>query len=207
MQSDIFAPQHNSSAHAELCNALYEREIGTLVYSDDDASRLRRKLKSLPYYVKLAGWRLLDAQTPLELDTQNASWQVKQSLHPPKFTDPERLAAWLDRYSAPGLPIPLWQEDGDAVQVLLDTVDRVDYSQQRLHLNRWGWCSFSGTSLDQEPIHLLKPSKAVMSAACGGHRWNHQGRIAPRLLGLRELLLTSLIHWSDYTRAALVRER
>ncbi|WP_113905981.1 hypothetical protein [Aliidiomarina celeris] len=203
MQSDIFALKQHSSAHAELCNAIYERELNTLVYSDDNADRLRRKLRSLPYYVKLAAWRLLEADTPLILDLQNASWQAPQQSKPIISKPTQRFAHWIEQHVAPGLPLPVMVAQDFEWHVKLDSVDRVDYGQQRFHLNRWGWCSFLGDSLEQQSIRVLKPSKQSMSAACAGHRWSDHGRLAPNVLSLRELLLSSLIHWQNFTRATL----
>ncbi len=180
MQSNIFHLHQHNSQHAELCNAIYERELALLSYANDDAERLRRKLRSLPFYVKKAGWWLIHAQSPLELDPQNASWQAKQRASPPKQSAATPLIKWIDQHVAPGLPLPVLVRSNDFVQVRLDSVDRVDYDKQQLHLNRWGWCSFAGQSLSAEPILFLKPTPA---------------------LPLRELLLSALLYWPSFTQA------
>lgn len=201
MQSDIFYMHKHNSAHAELCNAIYERELALLSYANDDAERLRRKLRSLPFYVKKAAWWLIHTNSPLELDPQNASWQAKQRPNPPKQNAPVALSKWIDQHVAPGLPLPVLISNEDSIQVRLDSVDRVDYEGQRLHFNRWGWCAFTGESLSNEPICLLKPTPTIIGAACAGHRWNIHGRLAPAALPLRELLLSALLNWPNFTEA------
>lgn len=201
MQSNIFHLNPHNSLYVELCAALYERELTQLSYQEDNAETIRRKLRSLPFYVKKAAWLLLQAESPLTLDSQNASWLAPQKNKPPKLRSSNTLAKWLDLHVAPGLPLALlWQTEAYS-QVLVDTVDRIDYSNQKLHLNRWGWCSFQGESLSAEPIYLLKPTPTIMAAACAGHRWNQQGRLAPQPLSLRELLLTSLLSWPNFQQA------
>ncbi|MCO4320590.1 hypothetical protein [Aliidiomarina quisquiliarum] len=201
MQADIFHMQQHNSVHAELCNAIYERELALLTYANDDADRLRRKLRSLPFYVKKAAWWLIYTESPLVLDQQNASWQSNQRTKPPKQITATAMAKWIDLHVAPGLPLPVLVTNDEFVQVRLDSVDRVDYAGQRLHLNRWGWCSFSGETLSNESILLLKPTPTIVAAACAGHRWNEQGRLAPGALPLRELLLTALLSWPNFTKA------
>lgn len=201
MQADIFQMQKHNSVHAELCNAIYERELALLSYANDDADRIRRKLRSLPFYVKKAAWWLIYTESPLELDPQNASWQSAQRPRPPKQSSATVLSKWLDLHVAPGLPVPVLVQADDFVQVRLDSVDRVDYAGQRVHLNRWGWCSFGGQPLSEEPALLLKPTPTIITAACAGHRWNEQGRLAPAALPLRELLLSALLSWPNFTQA------
>ncbi|WP_126756621.1 hypothetical protein [Aliidiomarina taiwanensis] len=192
--------QAHNSAQAELCNAMYERELALLSYADDDAARIRRKLRSLPFYVKKAAWWLIEADSPLTLDTQNAGWQAKQRPRPPQ-PDPTHLPKWLEQHIAPGLPLPVEVTAGGKVHIRLDSVDRVDYANKRFHLNRWGWCAFTGASLAKEPIRVLKPTVTVMTAACAGHRWNNAGRLPPVALPLRELLLSAMLCWPKFTQA------
>src|SRR5690554_6635502 len=112
MQGDIFHMQAHNSAQAELCNAMYERELTLLSYADDDAARLRRKLRSLPFYVKKAAWWLVAADSPLTLDTQNAGWQAKQRPKPP-HPDATHLPTWLEQHIAPGLALPVKVSNND----------------------------------------------------------------------------------------------
>lgn len=196
----MFHMHTHNSAQAELCNAMYERELALLSYADDDAPRIRRKLRSLPFYVKKAAWWLVAADSPLTLDTQNAGWQAKQRPKPP-HSNATHLPHWIEQHIAPGLPLPVLLTHAGKVHIRLDSVDRVDYAAERFHLNRWGWCDFSGKSLANEPIVVLKPSPTIMTAACAGHRWNSAGRLPPTALPLRELLLSAMLCWPTFTQA------
>jgi len=75
-------------------------------------------------------------------------------------------------------------------------------ASDRLHLNKFGWFSKSGEYFEIVPKQtrylLLKPSKAVLIAACGGHQWTSKGRATPRALSLRELLLSTEIDWKSF---------
>ncbi|WP_111914056.1 hypothetical protein [Lysobacter sp. N42] len=200
MQTDIFSQTQHSEVFAELCCALYEREVTTLGYSSFDPARIKSRLKSLPFYIQKAAWGLIYSSSELKLDIQNASWQAKQSNKPPKKTTSSALATWIDKHVAPGLPLPVWVSQNDVVTVKLDSVDRIDYEQKRFHLNRWGWFHFNGEQLQEEDATctVLKPTKTIMGAAAAGHCWNHQGKLPPVALSLRELLLSTLLDWPNF---------
>ncbi|MCC5856427.1 MAG: hypothetical protein JJU10_12220 [Idiomarina sp.] len=197
-QRDIFDSNEQSSAHAELCSALYQRELTSLSYSDMDLARIQRRLRSLPFYITKAAWAVLQTPTPLLLDTQNASWQSDQSAKPPSTTAPATLEKWLDRHIAPGLPLPVLVYANNETVVAVDSVDRVDRDSRTLHLNKWGWFTYSGDSLDGELARVLKPTKKTVTAAVCGHRWSTHGKQIPQPLSLREFMLTSLFRWPDF---------
>lgn len=199
MQTDIFSQTQHSSAFAELCCALYEREISQLGYSEFDPARLKSRLKSLPFYIQKAAWGLLHSSSELKLDIQNASWQAKQLTKPPSV-DSHSIDSWVDQNIAPGLPLTVLVTQNHVTSVKLDSVDRIDYDKQQFHLNRWGWFNFSGSQIEQSDANcvVLKPTKKTVSAACAGHCWNDQGRLPPLSLSLRELLLTTLLDWPKF---------
>ncbi|MEW9799343.1 hypothetical protein [Alteromonas sp. CYL-A6] len=208
-QTDIFGHQSLSEGNgqpiAELCNALYERELASLAtHGPSQISLLRRRLSGLPYYVKRAAYELAHHQSPLEVDTHNASWQAKQAAKcPGKQPDSDKTADWFSQYAAPGLVVPVLITRLDNEHIELDSVDRVERDSLRLHTNKYGWFTFNGapeqTASANEPSRqLVKPSKATMTAACCGHSWNHKGRISPRALSLREMMLSFGINWKTF---------
>ena len=101
-----------------------------------------------------------------------------------------------------GLPVPVRLLRFDEEHIELDSIDRVQPENEMVHTNKYGWFTFDGVSQANNTdtdYMLLKPTKAVMSAACCGHRWNHKGRLAPRTLSLRELLLSTTVKWKKFT--------
>lgn len=212
-QSDIFQGGKQQFRYNELCNAIYERELQLLAQSSiTNASLLRKKLGSLSYYVRKAGLGLLDAaqdkHSPLELDTQNASWQAKQAIKCPASGSSDILSKWLTQFAKPGLPIPLHVGEIGFDWIVIDCIDRIDVQQKKLHLNEHGWFNFNGVYLEDSQLlkkYLLKPSKATMTAACCGHTWGHKGRTHPRTLTLREILLTSILNWQNFATPKLLK--
>lgn len=212
-QSDIFSLRSvshagSSAEFAELCNTLYESELKILAESSlDDARALKRRLGSIGHYVRRAAQALLVAahrpDNPLQFDVQNASWLSRQRPRPPipKLSP----ATWLQKHAQLAMPLPVLEklpaQQGAIESIRLDTVDEIDISGERIHLNQSGWFEFSG--LQENPdgkrqLQLLRPDKASMVAACAGHRWGPAGRLAPHPLSLRELLLTSTISWGGF---------
>lgn len=219
-QSDFL---HSHDQFAELCAALYERELHDLSWNGpDNAVFLKRRLASLPFYVRRAAHALLSMQrdaspgsNPLQLDIRNASWHARQARKPPagihmaaQSGQPgadSKLATWLRRHARLGLVMPLQVEQDQLYGVYLDSIDRIELERQAMaqpavHLNRHGWFSLDGQPLEQQHAHLLKPSRGVMSAACCGHQWSAAGRKAPRTLSLREVLLATTLQWPGFTR-------
>lgn len=225
-QSDFLQGQDQ---FAELCAALYERALHDLSWNGpDNATFLKRRLASLPYYVKHAAHALLNMQpaakagsNPLRLDIQNASWHSRQAAKPPLGVSitgehgsedvSKKLAKWLQLYLALGLVLPVQGEADRLHSVFLDSVDRIDSEAQRwpqpaLHLNRFGWFSFDGLPLEGQPARILKPTRTSIRAACCGHQWSAAGRKAPRTLSLREVLLATTLNWPAFTSVRALPE-
>lgn len=191
-------------AHAELCNALYERELMRLSQSAaGHPDYLARKLSSLPFHVRNAACNILHYPGILSLDSQNASWYHKQLARcPARRQQADPIIHFYQKMAKPGLIVPVYREQLTLEGIFLDSVDEVDEAEQRLHCNEHGWFSFSGTPLhaDNCDKFLLKPNKAIMTAACCGHQWLNNEKKTPRLLTLRELLLSSRVNWQNFAR-------
>lgn len=203
-QADIFQPIAQHGEFAELCAALYERELDQLAHVDDmPVAALQRRLASLPFYIQRAAHGCLRAaqDSPLELDIQNASWQAKQAAHCPESSGTIKSQHdWFAQHAALGLVVPVRFSTPVLKTIVLDSIDRVDAQHNRLHLNYRGWFTFSGEG-ESPSEQLLKPNKRIMTAACCGHQWNHKGRINPRTLTLRELLLVATLDWQKFQAA------
>ncbi|MBT0585085.1 hypothetical protein [Alteromonas oceanisediminis] len=219
-QSDIFVQISEQRLFADVCNALYERELMNLAtQGPGQAALMKRRLGGLSHHVKRAAEYLVANPTPLSVDAHNGSWQGKQASRSPAtaITD-EQTHRWFTDNVSVGLPVCVSVKSLDHEHLELDCVDRIDSGNHRLHLNRFGWFSFTGHPLndesDSEPVvlrssqhnpldkvihRLVKPCKKTMLAACAGHCWNHKGRLSPRTLTLRELLLSTLIDWKTFT--------
>lgn len=198
-QGDIFQPLTHNGAFAELCTALYERELQQLALQPaSSAQALQRRLQSVPYYVQQAARRMLTRQTPLTLDEQNASWQAPQK-NKLSYLDsyPKKLQSWFNRQAKLGVAVPVFDLTPTLKRVWLDSVDRVDREQQRLHLNQFGWFDLNGQCLEPQSEHLrlAAPAANTMTPALCGHQWNHKGRTEPRTLSLREILLATTSVW------------
>lgn len=205
-QVNIFSDDLRQLHFAELCNALYERELTYLAHKKiNNISLLQRQLGGLKHHIKRAAYNLLQAQTPLQIDTHNASWQNKQAAKcPAKLTDTDKTLVWFSESMSRGVTCAVYVNELGLEHIELDSIDRVDIAANKLHLNKFGWFNLNGMPLEQQSdnkapqIQLLKPNKAIFSAACCGHSWNHKGRTQPRLLTLRELLLSFSINWQTY---------
>ncbi|RUO31958.1 hypothetical protein CWE12_02895 [Aliidiomarina sedimenti] len=217
MNQADFLSGYGQSQFAELCNALYERELHDLSWNGpDNAGFLKRRLASLPSYVKRASHALLRLeQTRLQqhqnggyqgllLDVQNASWQGKQAAHAPaRKHQGEKLQHWLQKNAALGLVMPVQVEHQQLQSVYLDSIDQLDLEASeagRVHLNRYGWFYLDGRPLDEAGALLLKPTRQSMTAACCGHQWSVAGRKLPRTLSLREVLLATTLQWPRFTQ-------
>lgn len=200
-QADIFQPLAQQGDIAELCSALYERELQQLAQVDDlPVAALQRRLASLPHYIRHAAHGCLDTakQSPLTLDVQNASWQAPQPTKVPSSgTSTEKQAEWFGKHAALGLVVPVRYQTPEFTTIMLDSIDRVDRENRRLRLNYRGWLNFTGPG-EHPQDSLLKPNKRIMTAASCGHQWNHKGRINPRTLTLRELLLVATLDWKKF---------
>jgi hypothetical protein len=63
-----------------------------------------------------------------------------------------------------------------------------------------GWFDFTGrcqdTGIDssqQAQLSLLKPDASNLAPAFCGHQWSHKGKVDPRTLTLREVLLATTV--------------
>jgi hypothetical protein len=225
-QSLLWQSRQQSSDFAELCNALYERELITLARNEClTLASLQGRIKSLPHYVKRTAFALLKAQTPLALDIQNASWSAKQVAMSPEisqlFAYDETVTAWYkSQQLVHGLVVPIALNG----HIVLDCIDRIDSEKQRFRTNVYGWFYLmdnetvrgasnraknegdraSEADIDAESevtshkVNLLKPTKKVMSAACAGHRWKDGQKLQPMMPSLRELLLSCTINWRNF---------
>lgn len=195
-QTSLWQEDANSSEFAELCCALYEREISHLVQANmSSVQGVQNRLKSLPYYVKRTAISMLDADTPLDLDIQNASWSAKQSAQMPlNGQDIEVVNKWyLSCVLTHGLVVPVANES----HIVLDSIDRIDDKNSRFRTNLFGWFNISDNN-DNRSVRLLKPTKRVMTAACTGHTWVNDHKANPTMPTLRELLLSCAINWRNF---------
>lgn len=203
-QPHFWQVSQDNQTYTELCNALYERELLRLSeLSTEELLRLPNRLASLPFYIRRAASNILQQSNVLELDSQNASWFHKQAGScPARKQQADPIDSFYTRYAKPGLIVPVYICQLTQEQIVLDSVDEVDTDGMRLHCNEHGWFSFSGTPLSQQNSDkfLLKPAKAIVTAACCGHQWLNGDKTSPRRLTLRELLLASRINWQNFAR-------
>ncbi|HET8817534.1 MAG TPA: hypothetical protein VFM61_08820 [Pseudidiomarina sp.] len=201
-QGDIFQPLTKQGGFAELCTALYEREL--LVLSQLNVAStvsLQRRLKSVPYYVQQAARGMLEQSFPLELDQQNASWQAPQKARL-NFTEAQRkkLQTWLIKQARLGVVTVVYDFNQTQQRVVLDSIDRIDAAKRRVHLNQYGWFDYDGKSLEIDDAgylnwQLARPDAQSLTPALCGHQWNHKGKTEPRTLSLREVLLATTLKW------------
>ena len=218
-QASLWQEQQESAHYAELCNALYERELRLLANADiSSVQTVQSRLKGLPHYISRTAHLMTESESPLVLDVQNASWSAKQSSKMPlNGQEFERVCAWyLSIKLSLGLVVPVMLTD----HIILDCVDRIEHDNQRFRTNVSGWFYLnkvnnlnkvnpineqSGNSTHQKNIsQLLKPNKKVMLAACAGHRWHRNGKLRPVIPSLRELLLSCSIDWRNFKRPLTV---
>lgn len=194
----------DNQAYTELCNALYEREVLRLSQLPAiDLTMLQKKLASLPFYIRRAASHITRLNSTLQLDSQNASWFSRQQRHcPANKQQASAISRFYQASAKPGLIVPVYLEEQTLEQIRLDSVDEVDVAAQQLHCNQYGWFSFSGMPLDSANSErfLLKPDKAIITSACCGHQWLNARKTEPRLLTLRELLLSSRLNWRNFAK-------
>ena len=198
---------------AELCNALYQREISIIAKSDFiSASAVQARLQSLSYYITRTAHAMVQVisqeHSPLLLDTQNASWSAKQSTKMPlagQETEQEQTNAiqwYLEEGIYVGLVVPVLLVD----HIIIDCIDRIDLNKKRLHTNVGGWFSLT---VEPEGViapavsfnkRLLKPNRKVMASACAGHCWQRNSKQLPIIPSLRELLLSCSINWKNFKK-------
>ena len=203
-QPHFWQVSSDNQTYTELCNALYERELLRLANMNvDQLPLLQKRLAALPFYIRRAAANIVTYRSELQLDSQNASWFHKQlSNCPARKQQADPIANFYHKAAKPGLIVPVYYEHLTLEQIVLDCVDEVDSEGERLHCNEHGWFSFNGTPLqhDNASKFLLKPNKAIITAASCGHQWLNNVKKAPRVLSLRELLLTSRLNWQNFAK-------
>lgn len=219
-QASLWQIQQQTPEYAELCHALYEREISALAQIESNSVvSLQHRLKSLPYYINRTADLMTRVQSPLELDIQNATWSTKQAKKMPLAGQtPEQVWQWYQSFNfSTGLVVPVALSD----HIVLESIDRIDTDNQRFRGNRYGWFDQARVaSPAADDVQLLKPTKRAMMAACAGHCWTpsvllskpttntalsqSQGdkvnKLQPVLPSLRELLLSCAINWQNFRK-------
>ncbi|MEW6992149.1 hypothetical protein AADZ91_15880 [Colwelliaceae bacterium 6441] len=203
-QTSLWQEPSQSTDFSELCSALYEREIASLAATEIKSPQaIQGRLKSLPYYIKRTAHLMIQANTPLVIDVQNASWSAKQAVHMPlSGQDIESVNQWyLTTDLRHGLVVPIVNESF----IALDSIDRIDNEKMRFRTNAHGWFDIKHSNENTNANHtvrLLKPNKRVMTAACTGHSWLNDQKINPHMPSLRELLLSCAINWRNFKQPA-----
>ena len=210
-QSSLWQLHTDTGDFAELCNALYQREISLLAKGDfSSAKSVQARLESLSYYITRTAHAMVkviaQGHSPLILDTQNASWSAKQSKRMPlsgQETEQE-CANTISWYSQKdiyvGLAVPVLLAD----HIIIDCIDRIDLDKQRIRTNVGGWFSLAMDELVNQQQgankRLLKPNKKIMTSACTGHCWQGNNKQLPIIPTLRELLLSCSINWKNFKK-------
>ena len=206
-QVDIFADDQQQLHYAELCNALYERELASLSQQNiNSVSLLQRKVAGLKHHVKRAAYSMLKYDSPLEVDIHNASWQAKQAAKcMAKNYDAKKAQQWFSKNVQIGCCVTIHVKHLGFEHIELDSIDRIESESNKVHTNKFGWFNISGDFAEShirqqevQALRLLKPSKAIFAAACCGHKWDHKGKGQPRALSIRELLLSFSINWKSF---------
>jgi hypothetical protein len=208
-QTNIFNLAEQFPNVAELCNALYERELVNLASSNiTDPKLLKRKLSGLSYHIKNAAEFLINEPTPIDVDVHNGTWKSKQAAKCPatKWVSDddaiEKTEKWFTDNHYHGAVVCVYINDYGNEHIEFDSIDMIPSPANKLHTNKYGWFALSGECLEEQSNHvscrLIKPNKAIFSAACSGHTWNSKGKTSPRALSLRELLLSTNINWKTF---------
>lgn len=209
-QNTLWQTNKQNNDFAELCNALYEREISLLANTDVfSIQNMQGRLKSLSHYINRTANLMVSVNelglSPLTLDVQNATWSAKQTSKLSVLAQNEQdVFSWYrtlisqKNKASLGLVVPILQVD----HIILDSIDRIDTEKKRIRTNVSGWFSLIDINVDHS-MRLLKPTKKVMLAACAGHQW--QGpikatKLRPVIPNLRELLISCAIDWQNFKR-------
>ena len=214
-QSNLWQIHTDTGDFAELCNGLYQREISIIAKGDFiSAQAVQARLESLSYYITLTAHAMIRVielgQSPLLLDTHNASWSAKQSKHTPWFRKEIAQAAkqelantinwYLQEDIYVGLVVPVLLVD----HIIIDCIDRIDIDKQRIRTNVGGWFSLTTDEClnIKQPVNkrLLQPNKKIMISACTGHCWQGNSKQIPIIPTLRELLLSCSINWKNFKK-------
>jgi hypothetical protein len=213
-QSSLWQASTETGYFAELCNALYHREINLLAKGRfDDVIAVQSRLQSLPYYITRVAHSMIkvvaEGKSPLKLDVQNANWSAKQSSKIPlagQKTEQElsTVIAWyLQEGISVGLAVPVLLGN----HIIVDCIDRVDFDKRKLRTNVGGWFSLvpeSSSGIGKVNKRLLKPNKKIMASACAGHFWQGNHKQDPIMPSLRELLLSCSIDWQNFKKSLAI---
>ena len=199
----------------EICTALYERELLHIAHNGpENIALLRRRLAGLPHHIRSVARYLVSNSSPLKIDAHNGSWVYKQPNKCPGLTQqPEVIQRWYTKYATYGLVVPVLITTLEGTYIELDSIDQISANQLSIHANKNGWFENTGSQLDNNKnagvsTHsphwvvskmLLKPTTAIMAAACCGHTWKHRSKGAQRTLSLREMRLSTQINWKNFT--------
>lgn len=209
-QVDIFSDDQRQLDYAELCNALYERELASLSQQKiSNINLLQRKIAGLRHHVKRAAYSLLQHQSPLQVDVHNASWQAKQAAKcMANNYNAQKTQQWFSSSIQIGCSIAVHIKQLGSEHIELDSIDKIgktELGSDHVHTNKFGWFTIDGEfaedsyiQTDMLGLRLLKPTKAVLTAACCGHVWDHKGKGQQHALSLRELLLSLSINWKTF---------
>ncbi|MCU4676905.1 hypothetical protein N7931_14825 [Catenovulum sp. 2E275] len=202
LQQQDFAHQNERLLdYAQLCNVFYERELKLLAECQLSPEYVAKRLSSLPFYIKRAAEAILSLENPLTLDAQNGTWSAKQKRKSPadKIT-PEQNQSWLEKNAQLGLVVVVIIYEKGQTHFRLDCIDVIEGN--KIRLNEHGWFNFSGNYLESSLVEkrLIKSTKDIMTAACCGHQWIGNDMTFPRTLTLRELLLTTVINWTNLNK-------
>lgn len=201
-QPQLWDSNQNALVFADLCNALYERELKKLsLESQIPLQHLQKRIASLPFYIKRASERIIDFYSPLDLDSQNASWIYRQPTECPAIKQkPLDISKFYQANAKMGLIVPIYTNSVGEEQIKLDSIDGIKLEQNQIHTNEHGWFNCDGSSPQQSELRLLKPMKVIMTCACSGHRWLNSKRTSARALSLREMLLATNINWKNFAK-------
>jgi len=211
-QTSLWKIETDSGEFAELCNGLYQREISIIAKGNfGSVEAMQTRLQSLSYYITRTAHSMTQVMaqgnSPLLLDSQNASWSSKQSKKKPfavQVTSQECdiVSNWyLQSGIGIGLVVPVLLVD----HIIIDCIDRIDLDRQRLHTNVGGWFSLMPMDRTFNPAanvtkRLLRPNKRIMTSACAGHCWQGDTQKSPVIPSLRELLLSCAINWKNFKK-------
>jgi len=215
-QSNLWQIHTETGDFAELCNGLYQREVSIIAKGNfASAHAVQARLESLSYYITLTAHAMIRVielgQSPLLLDTHNASWSAKQSKNTPWFrkeTAQQELVNTINWYLQEdiyvGLVVPVLLVD----HIIVDCIDRIDIDKQRIRTNVGGWFSLTTDEYlnNEQRINkrLLQPNKKIMISACTGHRWQGNSKQIPIIPTLRELLLSCSINWKNFKKPLVI---
>jgi len=218
-QVSLWKGEQQSADFAELCNALYERELHQLATIETaSVTSIQGRLKSLPYYIQQTARMMMQCTSPLTLDIQNASWSAKQTSQMPisvngtakasdkssvqlSNQDQTLINQWYKSITLKhGLVVPILENK----RIVLDCIDKIAPEKNSFRTNAHGWFDLDEIPTTVEPssnvYSLLKPNKRIMTAACSGHCWVNHHKSIPIMPTLRELLLSCSINWRDFKK-------